>query len=285
MAAVVGGSLGGMHALEWAYEGKEYVCCIVPIAACAYQGAWAICWGEAQRYAICHDSKFHGGRYSLEDPPVAGLEAARMAALLTYRSRDSLERRFSRRRPGGKEKGLTAKQTRKTQPPKNAPDHGHDRMNGNASHPVPRWINGSNDTNDTSKLGILSSNPTFAAQSYLRYQAEKFSFRFDSNCYLALTHKLDTHDLARARADTVTAALSIIEQPTLVLGIKTDGLYPFAEQEQLARSIPRATLGEIVSQDGHDAFLIESRQLNGLLREFLYDHLPDLIKRPDGARP
>lgn len=285
MAAVVGGSLGGMHALEWAYEGKEYVCCIVPIATCAYQGAWAICWGEAQRHAIYHDSKFHGGRYSLEDPPVAGLEAARMAALLTYRSRDSLERRFSRQRPGGKEKGLTAKQTRKTQPPKNAPDHGHGRMNGNASHPVPRWINGSNDTNDTRKLEILSSNPTFAAQSYLRYQAEKFSFRFDSNCYLALTHKLDTHDLARARADTVTAALALIEQPTLVLGIKTDGLYPFAEQEQLARSIPRATLGEIVSQDGHDAFLIESRQLNGLLREFLYDHLPDLIKRPDGARP
>lgn len=208
-----------------------------------------------------------------------------MAALLTYRSRDSLERRCSRQCPGGKEKGLTAIQTRKTQPPKNAPDHSHGRMNGNASHPVPRWINGSNCTNDTSKSAIPSPNPTFAAQSYLRYLAEKFSFRFDSNYYLALIHKLDIHDLARARTDTVTAALALIKQPTLVLGIKSDGLYPFAEQEQLARSIPRATLGEIVSQDGHDAFLIESCQLNGLLKEFLYDHLPALIKSPDGARP
>lgn len=68
VAAVVGGSMGGMHALEWAYEGKGYVCCIVAIATCAYQGAWAIGWGETQRHAIYYDPKFHGGRYSLDDP-------------------------------------------------------------------------------------------------------------------------------------------------------------------------------------------------------------------------
>ncbi|KAL6885748.1 Alpha/Beta hydrolase protein [Trichoderma evansii] len=244
VAAVVGGSMGGMHALEWGYEGKDYVCCIVAIATCAHQGAWAIGWGETQRHAIYHDPKFHGGRYSLDDPPIGGLEAARMAALLTYRSRDALEHRFSRQGYDSKEKGITTKHIQKTQPPKAA---------------------------------TPSSNPTFVVQSYLRYQAKKFTHRFDSNCYLALTHKLDSHDVARGRADTIADALALIEQPTLVLGIKSDGLYTFADQEELARSIPRATLREIVSEDGHDAFLIESRQINDILKGFWYDHLRDMI--------
>jgi homoserine O-acetyltransferase len=243
--------MGGMHALEWAYEGKDYVCCIVAIATCAHQGAWAIGWGETQRHAIYSDSKFHGGRYSLDDPPVGGLEAARMAALLTYRSRDALEHRFSRKGPDGKEKGVTVKHIQKNQPPKTA---------------------------------TPSSSPTFVVQSYLWYQAKKFTHRFDSNCYVALTHKLDSHDVARGRADTMAAALAMIEQPTLVVGIKSDGLYTFADQEELAQLIPRATLREIVSEDGHDAFLIESRQISGILKDFWYDNLRDITERLDSAR-
>lgn len=245
VAAVVGGSMGGMHALEWAYEGKEYVCCIVAVATCAHQGAWAIGWGETQRHAIYHDSKFQGGRYSQDDPPVRGLEAARMAALLTYRTRDSLEHRFSRRAHKSKEQGTTSKHIEGDQPQK-------------PSTPL--------------------SDPTFVVQSYLRYQAEKFTHRFDSNCYLALSHKLDSHDVSRGRADTMERALTLIEQPTLVLGIKSDGLYTFADQEELARLIPHATLREIVSEDGHDAFLIESSQIQNILKDFWYD------QRLGGAR-
>lgn len=88
--------MGGMHVLEWAFFGKDYVRCIVPAATSSHQSAWAIGWGEAQRHAIRSDVKYKNGRYGFDDPPILGLEAARMTALLTYRSRDSLERRFGR---------------------------------------------------------------------------------------------------------------------------------------------------------------------------------------------
>ena len=80
----------------------------------------------------------------------------------------------------------------------------------------------------------------FSAQSYLRYQGQKFVKRFDSNCYIAMTRKLDTHDVSRNRAATIAEALALIEQPTLVLGIESDGLFTFAEQEELAAQVPAA---------------------------------------------
>lgn len=248
IAAVVGGSMGGMHALEWAYEGKDYVGCVVAVATCGHHGAWAIGWGETQRHAIYSDVKFNGGRYSLDDPPVSGLETARMAAMLTYRSRDALEHRFSRQ----------------IGPPKPK---------------LPKTIRQAHSV----ETDVSNSRPIFDIQSYLRYQGEKFNLRFDSNCYLNLTHKLDSHDVARGRADSTAAALSLIEQPTLVLGIRNDALYTFAEQEELARWIPDATLREIVSEDGHDAFLIESRQINSFMKEFWHKHLRGYIKKQDSA--
>jgi homoserine O-acetyltransferase len=89
----------------------------------------------------------------------------------------------------------------------------------------------------------------FSAQSYLRYQGGKFIKRFDSNCYIAMTRKLDTHDVSRGRAENVAEALKLIEQPTLVLGIESDGLFTFAEQQELAEHIPNARLGRINSQE------------------------------------
>ncbi|KAI5292976.1 homoserine O- acetyltransferase [Ascosphaera acerosa] len=96
LAAVVGGSMGGMLALEYAFLGPAYVRCIVPIATSARHSAWGISWGEAQRQAIYSDPKYRDGYYAFDDPPAVGLGAARMAALLTYRSRDSFEARFGR---------------------------------------------------------------------------------------------------------------------------------------------------------------------------------------------
>ncbi|KAG9617018.1 homoserine O-acetyltransferase, partial [Aureobasidium melanogenum] len=99
IAAVIGGSMGGMLVLEFAYFGKDYVRCIVPIATSAQYSAWGISWGEAQRQSIYSDPKYDDGYYTFEDPPSTGLAAARMSALLTYRSRDSFESRFGRNTP------------------------------------------------------------------------------------------------------------------------------------------------------------------------------------------
>lgn len=130
----------------------------------------------------------------------------------------------------------------------------------------------------------------FSAQSYLRYQGEKFIKRFDANCYIAITRKLDTHDVSRNRLpeDTQTKtpvldALGLIEQPTLILGIESDGLFTFAEQQELAAHIPNAVLKKIDSPEGHDAFLLEFEQVNKFILDFLQKELPDVMARQPNA--
>jgi homoserine O-acetyltransferase len=94
---VVGGSLGGMQVLEWALLFPDRVEAIVPIAVSARHSAWCIALSEAQRQAIYADPRWRGGHYPGDDPPEAGLAAARAIAMCTYRSRASFEARFGRR--------------------------------------------------------------------------------------------------------------------------------------------------------------------------------------------
>jgi len=94
---VIGGSLGGMQVLEWGLGWPQLVDALVCIASTARHSAWAIGQSEAQRQAILADPRWRGGRYDPADPPMAGLSAARMAAMLTYRSAPSMEQRFGRR--------------------------------------------------------------------------------------------------------------------------------------------------------------------------------------------
>jgi len=94
---VIGGSLGGMQALEWAAMYPDRVDLAVPIATSAAHSAWCIAWSEAQRQAIRADPGWHGGRYGPGEPPEAGLAAARMVAMCTYRTRESFQHRFGRR--------------------------------------------------------------------------------------------------------------------------------------------------------------------------------------------
>lgn len=61
IAVVIGGSMGGMLVLEWAYFGKDYVRAIVPLATSSRHSAWCISWGEAQRQSIYSDPKY--GKY------------------------------------------------------------------------------------------------------------------------------------------------------------------------------------------------------------------------------
>ncbi len=93
-AAVVGGSMGGMRALEWAvtFPGRVKRC--LPIATGAVATADQIAWATPQLYAICADPAFHGGDYYPGPGPRAGLEVARQIAHATYRSGGEMGERF-----------------------------------------------------------------------------------------------------------------------------------------------------------------------------------------------
>ena len=93
---VIGGSLGGMQVLEWAVLYPELVQSIAVIAASGRHSAWCIGLSEAQRQAIYADPNWRNGYYTIDRPPAAGLAAARMMAMSTYRSWSSFEKKFGR---------------------------------------------------------------------------------------------------------------------------------------------------------------------------------------------
>ena len=96
--AVIGGSMGGMQALEWAATYPERVRSLVSIAVGARHSAWAIGLNEVARRAITSDPVWNGGDYAPGSQPEAGLGLARAVAMLSYRSVDSLEAKFGRER-------------------------------------------------------------------------------------------------------------------------------------------------------------------------------------------
>ena len=309
IASVIGGSMGGMLALEYAFFGKDYVRTIVPIATSSRHSAWGISWGEAQRQSIYCDPKYDDGYYSFQDPPTSGLGAARMSALLTYRSRNSFESRFGRRTPDASRRQSINSESRPGTP---SEDHwaihndGHRKgigrrepsgsvttLNGTASILAatrdPQFHGEVTDSESSCPLPDIltrkSATTYFSAQTYLRYQGEKFVKRFDSNCYISISRKLDTHDVSRLRVpadtpDPVSAALAQLQQPALVLGIESDGLFTFAEQQEIAAGISDSRLKTIDSPEGHDAFLLQFEQVNRHILEFFREVLPDIMESP-----
>ncbi|CAG8886697.1 unnamed protein product [Penicillium nalgiovense] len=295
IAAVVGGSMGGMLTLEYSFFGKDYVRAIVPIATSARHSAWCISWGEAQRQSIYSDPKYDDGYYPFNDPHLPGSS------------------RFGRNVPDPT-KPRNINGTEKLPTPSNEHwaihNDGHrggatSRSESRQGSPAPvneaevQFMDPQFSGTKTfapevdAKPKLTASGrprpPTyFSAQSYLRYQGDKFVKRFDANCYIAMTRKLDTHDVSRRRGnastdteDTVLVALGRIEQPALVLGIESDGLFTFAEQQEIAAGIPDSRLKRIDSPEGHDAFLLQFEQVNRHIVEFFHEVLPDIMAKSD----
>ena len=97
--SVVGGSMGGMQALEWAITYPNRLRSLVPIATCAQSTAQQIAWGAIGRRAILLDEKWRGGDYyeaESGDGPWRGLAVARMVAQVTFRSDNVFTDRFGR---------------------------------------------------------------------------------------------------------------------------------------------------------------------------------------------
>lgn len=205
---VLGGSLGGMQALEWAAMDARVEAAAV-LAAPARHSPWAIALNEAQRAAIAADPRWCGGAYPPDRPPVDGLAAARMLAMCTYRAPEGLGARFA--------------------------------------------------AGDGDGRG--------GVQGWLRHHGRALVERFDAASYVTLTRAMDAHDVGRGRGG-VAAALAAIRVPVLVVAIDSDRLYPAEEVGALAAALPEGRLETLCSPHGHDAFLIEDAEVDGLLRGF-----------------
>ena len=238
LRAVVGGSLGGMQALEWAVRFPEAVGSAVVVASGATLGAQGIAFNAVGRRAILTDPHFRGGDYhdavaAGEPGPDAGLALARMLAHITYLSEESIERKFGRKLQHA------------------GPDGGP----GDFAHDIGREVQ-------------------FQVESYLDYQGRRFTERFDANSLLYLTRAMDHFDLARGRG-SLGEALAATAARFLIVSYTTDWLFPTAGSRNIVRALLAAgrdvTFAELDSPYGHDAFLIaeELPRLGRLVGAFL----------------
>ncbi|KAK1944212.1 Homoserine O-acetyltransferase [Phytophthora citrophthora] len=219
--AVVGGSLGGMQTLEWAFQGQEYVKSFVAIACGAQHSAWQIGISELQRQAIYMDPNFRDGHYTVDAPPHSGLALARQIAMVSYRTHAAYNEKFGRC---------------------------EEQVEGDDKH------------------------DRYVVQSYLDYQGEKFLSRFDVNSYLSLLHMMDTHDVGRGRGG-LKKALGSLSQPSLVIGVDSDVLYPLCEQQQIADGLPNSQFAALSSSHGHDGFLLGQEEISELTKKFLAENV------------
>ncbi|KAJ3540946.1 hypothetical protein NMY22_g4096 [Coprinellus aureogranulatus] len=225
VGVVIGGSMGGMAVLEWPLcSPPGYVRHIIPLATSARHSAWCISWGEAQRQSIYSDPQYEDGFYTSQ--PASGLAAARMSALLTYRSRDSFESRFGRKAQTSF-KGNSVSSLTPPASPRTSSDNSLVLHNDGLRYPKSKLPEHTRSNSQDASAAPSPANPPqiFSAQGYLRYQGEKFIKRFDANCYIHITRKLDTHDIARGRVEDPLAPDALAKP--LALAQVASGTRPF----------------------------------------------------------
>lgn len=200
---LLGGSLGGMAALEFALLYPHRVHKLVVLAAPAVHSPWARAFNRLSREAVLADPSYQAGHYTQQP---LGLQLGRAIAMLSFRSPDSFRLRWQQH-----------------------PERG---------------------------------------ESYVLYQGEKFARRFDANAYLVLSEAMDTHDVGRGRGGFEAALRELRGMPSLFVGINSDVLYTAQEVREMA-SLCEGRYREIHSPHGHDAFLIETDQVERILADFV----------------
>ena len=218
--AVVGGSMGGMQALEWTCRFPSRVKKAFITASCAAHSAMQIGFNETARQSIMLDPRWKQGLYNAHDGPQGGLCVARMLGHLSFLSDAAFTAKFGRR------------------------------------------------LQDKEQFDY-SFGTEFQVESYLSYQGNKFTKRFDANSLLYITRAIDYYErtsLVGSQADYLFTSFS------------SDWLYPSHQSEalhQMALSAGCESLHAVIDLPyGHDAFLLDGTIQGALVREFLAEGMP-----------
>jgi len=119
----------------------------------------------------------------------------------------------------------------------------------------------------------------YLASSYQNYQGEKLAKRFNAFSYWILTKAMDSHHVGRGR-NGIQNALKMIRVNTTIISIDSDVLFPHEDQKLLYNAIPNNTHIGIISEYGHDGFLIESQQITSIIHKVLASTTPTLSVKP-----
>ncbi|MFK0292475.1 homoserine O-acetyltransferase [Streptomyces sp. NPDC090442] len=123
-------------------------------------------------------------------------------------------------------------------------------------------------------VGDESFGHEFQVEGYLEAHARRFARRFDPNSYLCLSRCMDRFDLGESSGVSTDAALSRVRvERALVIGVKSDVLFPLRQQRQIADGLAAGgtdvTFLSLDSLEGHDAFLIDTARFGTPIAKFL----------------
>ena len=232
LAAVMGGSLGGMQATAWSLLYPQRLRRAVVVASAPNLTAENIAFNEVARRAIVTDPDFHGGHFYRHGVvPKRGLRIARMIGHITYLSDDVMNAKF------GRELRSVLAQADAS------PDYRYS-----------------------------TQEVEFQIESYLRYQGDKFADYFDANTYLLITRTLDYFDPARAYGGNLSQALARATCKFLLVSFVTDWRFAPARSRELVKALldnqRDVSYAEIDAPHGHDAFLMDDPRYHGVVRAY-----------------
>lgn len=250
LAAVLGGSLGGMQALSWSLRYPERMRHAVVVASAPNLNAENIAFNEVARRAIVTDPDFNGGHfYEHGVVPARGLRIARMIGHITYLSDDVMNQKF----------GRSLRATTLPAAPESLPPEGAGPTRGGPA-------------SDRRDYLYSTQDVEFQIESYLRYQGEKFSGYFDANTYLLITRALDYFDPARSHDGDLTRALAVAKARFLLVSFTTDWRFAPARSREIVKSLLEnnrdVSYAEIDAPHGHDAFLLDDPRYMGVMRSY-----------------
>jgi homoserine O-acetyltransferase len=232
LAAVMGGSLGGMQALSWTMQYPDRVKHAVVVASAPNLTAENIAFNEVARRAIATDPDFHGGNfYEHGVIPKRGLRIARMIGHITYLSDDVMNEKFGRQQ-------------------KDAP--------ALPAELIPYHFS--------------TQEVEFQIESYLRYQGDKFAEYFDANTYLLITRALDYFDPARTYGGNLSLALGRATAKFLLVSFTTDWRFSPKRSREIVKALldnqRNVSYAEINAPHGHDAFLLDDPRYMGVVHSY-----------------
>lgn len=234
--SVIGGSMGGMQALEWACGYVDKVKSAVVIAATARLSPQGIAFNWVGRNAIYCDP---ASPVKTDDSdnvlykPGRGLAVARMIGHITYLSEETMQVKFGRKRKLRDMDGTTYS------------------------------------LGENQGLG-----GEFEIESYLQHKGSSFMARFDEDSYIIITKAIDYFDLVRQYGDLVSAFRNI-NAKMLIVSFTSDWLYPTAMSLDIVRSLQASkkhvSFVEMDLPYGHDSFLVPQGMpnLTRIVRGFL----------------
>jgi homoserine O-acetyltransferase len=113
----------------------------------------------------------------------------------------------------------------------------------------------------------------FSVESYLEAHAVKFTGQFDSNCYLYLSRAMDLFDVAEHGGSVSQAMRRVRCDSALVIGVRTDFLFPLKQQQELADGLRAAGIDTryepLGSLQGHDSFLVDMDRFRPVIADYL----------------